>query len=191
MTTLLSIDWDWVTGDCAGTTHGCCGWCAPSLRKWSRGNDKFVTAGWVERLEALREMTPVDLGGNLWVAECHADILRVVNPKDTTNIIHLDSHLDDAEWCALSCGSWRTFLPSTIDVVPTERLDLAKCEFHDVFVCQSSPWVPSELDRFLWDLISHLADVLGRDPEFIGHRRMAQVRAYQQASRKRNLEAEI
>jgi hypothetical protein len=143
-------------------------------------------------------MAPVEPGGNLWVAECHADILRVVNPDNMTDIIHLDSHSDDAQWCALSCGSWRTFLPDGIEVtapaarrithrpvtVGNPHAGLAKLTFHDVFVCQSSPWTPSSMDHLLWDLVSHLTNLLGRDPEFIGHRRTAQMRAWNQAKRK-------
>lgn len=204
MTTLLSIDWDWVTGDCADGKHGCCGWCAPSQRKFSRGSDRLVAPGWVDRLEALYAMAPVEPGGNLWIAECHADILRVVDPDDMTDIIHLDSHLDDADWCALSCGSWRTFLPVGIGVtmpaakrgghrpvtVGNPHADLAKLAFHDVFVCQSSPWTPSSMDHLLWDLVGHLVVLMGHNPGFIGHRRMAQARAWDQARRKAKPEVE-
>jgi len=191
MTTLLSIDWDWVTGDCSDIQHGCCGWCTPSPRRHSRGSDQFVKSGWIERLEALRALVPSKHGGNLWVAECHADILRVVNPDETTDIIHLDSHLDDANWCVLSCGSWRTFLPTGIEVAMPQQADLKELAFKDVFVCQSSPWTPSGLDKFLWSLIRRLADILGRDPIFIGHRRMVQMRAYQQTNQKGDREARI
>jgi hypothetical protein len=186
MTTLLSIDWDWVTGDCAdGDQHGCCGWCAPAPRKLARGAIKLVRAGWIERLETLRSIAPVDPGGRFHVAECHADILRVVDPQDTTTIIHLDSHLDDADWFGLSCGSWRTFLPRDVEVVTESKAgDLSKLSVHDVFVCQSSPWTPASMDRFMWDLIIHLSNVVGNDPEFIGHRRMAQIRAWEQARRR-------
>src|SRR5574343_338272 len=171
MTALLSIDWDWVTGDPADGQHGCCGWCSPTLRKLSRGSAKLAAGGWIGRLEALRAMTPVDPGGNLWVAECHADILRVVNPDETTEIIHLDSHLDDANWCALSCGSWRTFLPAGIEMLMPKLADLKDLSFHYIFVCQSSPWTPASMDKFLWDLVEHLVGLVGNNPVFVGYRR--------------------
>lgn len=187
--TLLSIDWDWVTGDCADLSgHGCCGWCAPSPRKVSRGITKLVAEGWWSRLESLRAISPADMGGGLWVAECHADILRIVMPDEEANILHLDSHMDDADWFGLSCGSWRTFLPqgTTVEAIGTDQL--GKKEFHDVFVCQSSPWTPASMDKFFWGLVQHLSEVMGRDPEFIGHRRMALMRAWTQLERKQKAE---
>ncbi len=190
MTTLLSIDWDWVTGDCADSENICCGWCEPMPRtRLGRGTMKHIDKRWREKLALLRSLSPVDPGGRFHVAECHADILRAVKANDTRRILHLDSHLDDADWIGLCCGSWRTFLPSSIEVVPTERVDLARCEFHDVFICQLSPWTPASLDRHLWALVDHMADAVGRDPEFIGHARDRQVRTFEQAMRKRGNQA--
>jgi len=186
---ILSIDWDWVTGDCADDPgHGCCGWCAPPPRKLSRGVVKKVKEGWLTRLEQLRKARPVDLGGGFWVAECHADILRIVRPDEEAHILHLDSHMDDADWFGLSCGSWRTFLPrgTTTESIGMEQL--TKEHFHDVFICQSSPWTPASMDKFFWDLVHHLSEITGSDPEFIGHRRMALVRAWTQLERGREAE---
>lgn len=173
---LLSIDWDWVTGDCAdfrnGGSHGCCGWCTPTPRALSRGNKRFLNPDWKSDLNRLYKITPEVnkySKSNLWVAECHADILRIVEP-DTTYIIHLDSHSDDNASFPLCCGSWRVFLPEGI-VVLSEAEDLTKIIFSDIFVCHSSPWTPPSLDPMFWDLIAHLTGIMAREPEFIGHKR--------------------
>jgi hypothetical protein len=181
--TILSIDWDYVTGDCADGSHGCCGWCTPSPSKLSRGSNKLVAAGWITRLEMLRRLIPV-VEGRLWVAECHADILRIVTPTQNDTIIHLDSHLDDADWFGLSCGSWRTFLPSGTNVeIPTTI-----GEFIDVFICLSSPWTPLSMDGFFWNLVTHFSKTMGSDPEFIGHRRMVLMRAWAQREKQQETE---
>jgi hypothetical protein len=178
MTTLLSIDWDWVTGDCCPCQHGCCGWCDPPPHGGPRrGEARLALVGRDERLAILRSLAHTGKGGHLWVAECHADILRVVKPHMTTRIVHLDAHGDDYPYVGLCCGSWVRFLPSgTEAAVPQDGLP--GLEWHDVFVCQSSPWTPSELDDDLWDLVSHLSDMLGREPRFVGHRRGDQERAW-------------
>lgn len=185
---ILSIDWDWVTGDCADGNHGCCGWCAPTPQKLVRGAARLVKSGWIERLEQLRTISPIDTGGGFWVAECHADILRIVKPSDETHILHLDSHMDDGNWCGLSCGSWRTFLPKGTTSALISGKELAKERFYDVFICQSSPWTPASLDAMLWDLIQHFSEVMGKDPEFIGHKRMSLMRIWEQLERKREAE---
>jgi hypothetical protein len=188
---ILSIDWDWITGDCADDSHGWCGWCTPPSRKLSRGSPKLVAKGWLTRLEMIRQATPVDPGGNLWVAECHADILRMVRPDEETEIIHLDSHLDDADFCGLSCGSWRTFLPKGTTSIWASSEEAVKANFHDVFICQSSPWTPASMDKFFWDLVYHFSTIMGVDPEFIGHRRMAMMRAWQQVEQQYEVEVQV
>jgi hypothetical protein len=187
---LLSIDWDWITGDCADGSHGCCGWCTPPQRKLTRGSSKLIAKGWLTRLEMIRKVTPIYQVGNLWVAECHADILRMVRPDEGMEIIHLDSHLDDADFCGLSCGSWRTFLPKGTTSRWASGQEAVKEHFHDVFICQSSPWTPPSLDHMFWGLVGHFSKIMGVDPEFIGHRRMALMRTWQQIVRKENPEIE-
>lgn len=184
--TILSIDWDYVTGDCADGTHGCCGWCTPAPRRLLRGSNKLVAAGWITRLEMLRKLVPT-VDGRLWVTECHADILRVVTPDQNDTIIHLDSHLDDADWFGLSCGSWRTFLPSDTNVeMPKAKATIG--EFADVFICLSSPWTPSSMDSFFWNLVTYFSKTMGRDPEFIGHRRMVLMRTWAQLEKRQEIE---
>jgi hypothetical protein len=168
---LVSIDWDWVTGDCSSVEgHGCCGWCANPPRDEDHGLGESLAKGWEGRLDILHRIKPVDGYGHLWVVECHADILRIVDPSAIDRIIHLDSHMDDADWFGLSCGSWRTFLPKGIDSHLSTMEELAEARFRNVFVCKSSPWTPREMDSLLWDLVLHLSKAVGSGPEFIGHR---------------------
>lgn len=177
MLTLLSLDWDWVTGDCAANQHGCCGWCEPPTlgRGRTRGSVNNLFPFWKTRVAKIMEIK-FTLGADFWVTECHADILRVLNPERCDRILHLDSHPDDADYFALSCGSWRTFLPKNIEVIVNEISE----PIHGVFICKSSPWTPSEMDREFWQLIQHISEMIGREPEFIGHKRSQLAREWEQ-----------
>lgn len=42
--------------------------------------------------------------------------------------------------------------------------------FHDVFICKSEPWTPSELDKKFWELVRGFSQKLDTAPSFIGHR---------------------
>lgn len=174
---LLSIDWDWITGDCApGGQDACCGWCDDPLRPLNgRGIERRMMLGWDGRLQ--RVLDAVRHSANrqyihrtsikLWVAECHADILRIVSPGSMREIVHLDYHDDDDTWFQLCCGSWRTFLPKSVIVT---RVLEPEADFHSVFVCLSSPWTPAGMDKEFWAMVKALSD-LTMKPEFIGHRK--------------------
>jgi len=199
--TLLSIDWDWITGDCSPPkSHGCCGWCQPTKRRKTRGGIKKLKENWCNRLNLLRTLSPIDTGGGLWIAECHADILKIANPDFTNRIVHLDSHTDDADWFGLCCGSWISFLPNKIAIETdkkwlktkshgrrikgtTEKLE--NLVFYDVFCCLSSPWTPKSMDHFFWDLIYYLANEMNVDPLFIGHRHVELARDWRKYERSR------
>jgi hypothetical protein len=115
----------------------------------------------------------------------------MVRPDEETEIIHLDSHLDDADFCGLSCGSWRTFLPKGTTSRWASGEEAVKEHFHDVFICQSSPWTPASMDKFFWDLVYHFSTIMGSDPEFIGHRRMALLHTWQQMEKRREEEIQV
>jgi len=181
---LLSIDWDWVTGDCSVGQHGCCGWCSHPHNKMSRGSERHLNPNWSRRLELLLKLKPSGSEARLWVAECHADILSIVEPERMLGIIHKDSHTDNESWFGLCCGSWRTFLPSRVKSYDCSDDELKGAAFHDVFVCLSSPWTPPSFDVEFWCLIRSLSDACGRDPVFIGHRHTALERSWEQVSRR-------
>lgn len=118
MTVLLSIDWDFITGDCCEHDHDCCGWCnpTPSYRKvGGRGAYELLRKDWNKRFNDILNLS-CDSGGMLWVSECHADILTVVNPSDHFEIYHFDSHSDDSDRIGLCCGSWQSFLPKNTKI---------------------------------------------------------------------------
>ena len=174
--TILSVDWDWVTGDCApGGQDSCCGWCDDSIREGigadgeGRGILRRVKKGWDARISEVLNAIPAykDMcrSPRLWVAECHADILRIVDPYTTRRIIHLDSHDDNETWSPLCCGTWRNFLPKAVEVkIGMDPGD----EFSSVFVCLSSPWTPAELDKEFWAFVRNISKKT-TNPQFIGH----------------------
>jgi hypothetical protein len=183
---LLSVDWDWVTGDCSDpVSNGCCGWCDRPMCVPGRGSDSQLSKEWLARKSILMGMKPSGADGHVHVAECHADILRVVDPRRTGEVIHLDSHMDDGDFFPLNCGSWRTFMPGSIVVrTPFNGEGLESLVFHDVFMCLSSPWTPSSKDGVFWEVVRHMAYAAGRDPEFIGHKSDAMRRAWLHGGRR-------
>lgn len=170
---LLSIDWDWITGDCScGGQDSCCGWCDDPFRPLNgRGIERRVRSGWNDRLQevlqAVRQSAEGGSAQRFWVAECHADILRVVSPSIVREIVHLDYHDDNDPWCQLCCGTWRTFLPKRVNV--TTALEFGT-RFCSIFTCLSSPWTPAELDKEFWAMVKDIS-ILTMNPEFIGHRK--------------------
>lgn len=179
MSNLLSIDWDWVTGDCSDRmNHGCCGWCDPPPWNLARGVCNPHN-GWEKRIKSLQALTFHD--GRLYVAECHADILRIVDSTSMDCILHLDSHYDDSG-AMLCCGSWVSFLPKRVKTKRFRKSDELPSDllFSDVFICHSAPWTPPALDDFFWGLVKMVSDRMGTDPEFIGHERQSMMKAWEE-----------
>jgi hypothetical protein len=118
-------------------------------------------------LDAISSPKDTKFSPHLWVAECHADILRIVEPYSMGQIIHLDSHDDNENWSPLCCGTWRVFLPKSVEVKVSlesgERID-------SIFTCLSSPWTPAEFDKEFWSMVEQISRKT-MHPEFIGHRK--------------------
>lgn len=179
---ILSIDWDWVTGDC-GSGDICCGWCRPDNKRDTkgRGDNTELSKEWLEKYSYL--MTQ-DFSSchqvQLFIAECHADILRCIDATENKTLVHLDSHHDMWAGQALSCASWRYYLPKNIEVKFVNNSPLAfqsfkneSFEYKQIFICHSSPWTPAELDNQFYALVDRIFhSCTGRlsEPKFMGHR---------------------
>jgi hypothetical protein len=182
---ILSIDWDWVTGDCAshGDGHAHCGWCAWAQRdrkvKWPRGRglNKALRPDWEERLDALSKLTyRCLLRPKVYVAECHADIMQIIAPR--TTIYHLDEHKDCAK-SPLCCGSWvhvaKTQLHCAVHRINMADVKCMRTKFPAVFLCKSSSFTPKKADHGFYDLIRYFMCAVGfmsflNEVHFIGHR---------------------
>jgi hypothetical protein len=139
------------------------------------GYHRFLNLGWEKRLKKLKESLDACNNGpvRVWVAECHADIVRIVSCYGDRHkrIIHMDYHSDDYQWDGLCCGSWRYYIPSGIHVEYYSPDDFpSNLECTDVFICRSSPWTPPALDDFFWGLVHHISRKMTVVPKMIGHR---------------------
>lgn len=122
---VLSLDWDWFTGD-RGDGDGCCGWSCSYSNNRGRGtidceppeteSDEGIPI--IPRSVSLRTcaiLQDVQRVGVLVVAECHGSLAALI--QDGDEIHHLDAHHDGAEYDPngdypregrVTCGNWVT-----------------------------------------------------------------------------------
>jgi hypothetical protein len=163
---LLSIDWDYVTGDCivADGTH--CGYCGFPDR--TRGGS--IQWGWEERLSKLKKFQ-IPRSCPIYVAECHASIMEAIKILSSVpHVIDFDTHFDsyDKEGY-VHCGNWVYHLRNlggSVDSRPTAPVTKNASM---VFICKSSPWTPKESDVEFFQLIKSFARKSRTKPIFIGH----------------------
>ena len=151
---ILSLDWDWVTGDCTkGLLHSHCGWCVaqglppPPDRGTRRGvyekGDRIAIdkrfSNFMRMLHRLQDFVPRRIQGPVFVAECHADIVDIIPVN--ADIWTLDAHMDNVE-LPLHCGSWETLVKELHGRV--HRMGV-QSTLYDVSVC--APNLLQFLDR--------------------------------------------
>lgn len=126
---VLSLDWDWVTGDCANhrMCHAHCGWCdahgvngirmGPRKGRGRSIRRKLHKAAVEDRywdfigmLHRLQNFNPRRIQGPVFVAECHADIMNILSMG--TDVWTLDAHHDCNSGTGLHCGSWESIAQS-------------------------------------------------------------------------------
>ena len=166
MKKILSIDWDYVTGDCfrQGT---CCGYCVENKRFFGRGVTKDLDGRWKEKFKRLLDIE-INKNTPIYVAECHANIISVTNKYRHPVVYDFDSHYDFYS-CGpkLKCENWIYYLegrggntlqkPTTMD--PPNA----------IFFCRSAPWTPEEMDKHFYALIKVYNKKSTLEPHFIGH----------------------
>jgi hypothetical protein len=117
---VLSIDWDWVTGDCTpGCMHSHCGWClqyndtvkGPCVRGKKSLFDKgrFDRRGKILVRTLERLFNKKNKPEYVYVAECHADIMQILKIGD--EVWSIDAHSDNSDTDSLCCGSWEYACP--------------------------------------------------------------------------------
>jgi len=175
MTTMLSIDWDYVTSDCSFLGHSCCGWCKRLPRACGRGDaveyqPKF--SAWRKRLAVVYGLK-VKRNAPIVVAECHADIMVPIKRgkyEGELCIYDFDAHCDSYDCGRLCCGSWINYaerVGPTVTIGPpvVDQIGMADV----VFLCRSSPWTPAEMDGEFYRLVRRFSEKANRWPRFIGH----------------------
>lgn len=195
MAIAISIDWDYVTGDCSHDGH--CGFCPNGEKEGGvgvRGKPNRESPNWQDKLTELRSIIYPE-GSPLYVAECHADIFGVLKAKidEPLDIIDFDAHYDayDCEDKWLCCGNWITYARRLYDVKVVSRrkwvgFDAAAHGCYDanmVFVCKSSPWTPKNLDKRFYELVNFISKQVKSAPIFIGHRAVELEKEYRKRRR--------
>jgi len=174
---LLSIDWDYVTGDCSIDQPGCrhphCGFCEYIKTSRIRGaKNKFDIVWGDEKRDKLLKLK-VNKGTPIYVAECHANIMDLIKQyKCPLEVYDYDTHYDSYdEDFRVHCGNWIYHLellggkvnckPSTIDKVDA------------IFICHSSPWTPRCMDEAFFEFIVKMTKKTKMEAQFIGHRQVS------------------
>lgn len=220
--TVLSLDWDWVTGDCARgrMCHYHCGWCKAHGQKLLHDNPHFGRgampkkteernaagkrfSAFIEMLRRLQRFVPRRIGGPVYVADCHADIIEVL-PINSL-VWTIDAHHDNGD-TPLHCGCWETVAAEMLckvehlgfynEVVtwpkgsvglsgvtevtrhsPPERLNKFNRRIDITFICRSGPFTPRNYDHGFNMCLEVLNE--GHVLTFMGHKATSLRRSYQ------------
>ena len=166
MENILSIDWDYVTGDCSMGNDGHCGFCynKEEYRKVKISPERY----WRSRYSKLKKIK-IKEGIPIYVAECHASIMEVIK-NDAYTVFDFDYHYDDyiCYLNTLHCGNWIKFLNNNGGKVICKPNDVYSLS--SIFICKSSPWTPKKMDSWFNTLILHIASKSLMAPIFIGHK---------------------
>lgn len=185
---VLSIDWDYITGDCMGDTAHCgfCGLDDDNVRgcEGGVGENPHTQEEQVQNLDRVLAL-PVKSTAPLYVAECHASILYVLyrNRMRGCTLHNYDEHDDSVEadsvaWYhrpyELTCGSWGSFAARyDVDGENVGFRNVHRDQFKPadlVFICKSSPWTPASEDEAFWMFVEFFEERCSY-LHFVGHRR--------------------
>lgn len=169
---ILSLDWDFVTGDCNSynkTNH--CGFCA-SEKIGGRGTEDRLSSQWRNYMDRLLEIK-MRRDVPVFVAECHASIMDLLPLcKGFPNVIDFDSHYDSYDSNPfIHCGNWIYHLKKlsgNYNCIESQPIRVGG--FGAVFICKSSPWTPESMDSNFMYLIRNICKRTRTSPLFIGHR---------------------
>jgi len=166
MRKILSIDWDYVTGDCGISSDGHCGFCydKEEFRKVKLSPE----VRWRSRYKKLKNLS-IKEGTPLYVAECHASIMEIIQHNAYT-VFDFDYHYDNYTCYIdeLHCGNWIKFLNRNGGRVICCPDDIEN--LNSIFICKSSPWTPKKMDRWFFMLVLDIASKCLMAPNFIGHK---------------------
>jgi hypothetical protein len=182
---VLSIDWDFVTGDCSSTTsssiHSHCGFCRIVKTYGCRGSRHFLDVVWKEKQDRLLKLR-LHKSTPIFVAECHANIMDIIEYFDEPpSVFDFDTHYDKYDNASfLHCGNWIYHLellggsvvsrPKSIDTVGA------------IFICKSSPWTPRCMDKEFFRFINRIVKKTQTEPNFIGHRKRSLKNGYKKTN---------
>lgn len=177
---ILSIDWDYITGDCyRSSCDAHCGFCTASNS--TRGSESFLDVVWEEKERRVLGLN-IPKGAFTFVAECHASIVEIFKYFDgKLTIYDYDSHYDYYNSSEiLDCANWihHLSLQNGGEVLsrPRKIKDVAA-----VFLCLSSPWTPRSMDDRFFEFIHKLYKKTKVLPIFIGHKKCELTEGFEKA----------
>jgi hypothetical protein len=216
---VLSIDWDWFFPLAAKLQGECpdCSWyrhCHPRQNRYGSSGHRPTVCSETDDHARWGSHTVAPLaapwalllgtgitgqhlqGADLWVADCHADLLALLGGS---TVVNLDAH-DDLDGYArrtrLGCGTWAFLGLVRKQILRYQWVSLstpkrATC-WHDhavvkllqytgeqqdleipdrfdcVFVCWSRPWTPVQHDQDLAQFCTQLSTVTGSSTQITG-----------------------
>lgn len=171
---ILSIDWDYITGDCAkydiNYFHPHCGFCKDKTISNRRGKSDKLDVMWEEKEERILKLKISN--APIFVAECHANILDLLNYCETPIIYDFDSHCDKYDDLPfVHCGNWIYHLTKIGGEVYYRPRKIGS--IGAIFICHSSPWTPRSMDENFFRFIKKISKKTKSEIKFIGHRKVS------------------
>lgn len=176
MTTWISFDLDWATGDCY-TGHSCAWQCDGCGTDRGRGASVDSCYEPLEAFAVARNwLMSLNIIKPIIVRDCHAGVARLVSHGD--KIVNFDAHFDDERYLVandevhmsgtawqdyggLNCGNWVTFVRNHgVSVVQWTKLKLPRYRQPvRLFIAVSSPYTSPICDTMLLEMLTEMGDV--------------------------------
>ena len=184
--TILSLDWEYVTGDCSKDPHGHCGFCRRADKRRGLEAERRHQTDWKPYLKRLKDIDIVE-SCPIYVAECHASIISLLKIMSKPVVYDFDYHYDNYDFSQqLHCGNWIHHMHKKEGVIyigPGASIP----ELDAIFLCKSSPWSPKSMDGEFFRFVNYLEMKSKTEPIFIGHRKKRLEKDYHSVI-ERNLE---
>lgn len=165
----ISLDWDFVTGDCRkpGNHNRCimnCSGCGDT-GNIGRGNIGSGYTSWKYKLEQVKKYIVPSILFDCIVRDNHGDIFQFLKPGD--EVLNYDYHTDDYEYIDgvqednIYCWNWvnhcdRNDIKVTSCYSTDDLCLIDKSKIYNLFVAWSTPYTRQDLDGHLFRFLMEL-----------------------------------
>jgi hypothetical protein len=170
----VSLDIDWICGDCRTGTRYNCIWGCKDCEGSKRGRpNRKVKGNMPQNTKMLLNAFKKFKFTKVIVRECHASIYKFLGKGD--QVLNIDYHTDDYDYdVALHCGNWvnkakkgkKVFVwQNAFEEDPANVLDeilgYKDCEdwrkqSHKLFICTSSNYTHPSVDKYYEQILQSL-----------------------------------
>lgn len=185
---ILSIDWDYITGDCCNyieTYHSHCGYCKDIKEVNKRGIENKLNIDWRVKRDKLLNLDYIN-HSKIFVAESHANIISLISNCKKPVVYDYDAHRDRYDtFQKVHCGNWIYHLEKLggrVSFRPTNIKDVGA-----IFICRSAPWTPKCMDNEFYIFIDELSVKTNSKVKFIGHKRTELKKEYKKLKSKNQI----